>query len=1097
MGSCTQSAEEATGEEVGEKLFKVLKGDATQLLFKNTIPENERMNSMTYEYYYNGGGVSIGDVNMDGLPDVYLTGNITPNKLYKNLGGMRFEDITDVSGLKDTPSWTTGSTMVDFNEDGIMDIYVCRSGKLEESQRANQFFISVGLKDGHPVYVEKAEELGLNDAGYSTQAIFLDFDKDNDLDAFVLNHNVNVQPYYDVAGIKAKRHSWVGDRLYENVDGRFQDISERAGILGNEMGYGLGVSAGDVNNDGWPDLYIANDYSEHDYLYLNNQDGTFQEASSQAFGHVSNYSMGTDMADFNNDGLLDIVALDMVAEDNYGIKTSMSGMDPGLFNRHVENGLQHQYMFNSLQLNRGNGQFSEVAQMAGISNTDWSWAPLFLDIDGDGWQDLFVTNGLKRDFRNNDFRKYKIKRLESAEKNPSTDKKRLIRELVAMTPTRKKANYVFKNNGDLTFTKKTQEWGIDIPTYSNGLAYADLDNDGDLDLIANNVNDHPFIYRNESAGNFLKVTLAGPKGNVDGIGAKVKLKNEAGIQVREHYLTRGYQSSSSKGLVFGLGADKNTAEIQVVWPDGKTQTIRNIGEKRELKLEYRNATSSILSEPQGFFRKNNDLAPGMNIDFVHKENPFDDYKREGLLPHRMSQLGPGMAVADVNGDGLEDFYIGGAAGQSGCLYTQSKNGGFIPLSTETWWLDKAYEDVGALFFDADNDGDMDLYVVSGGNEAEMISGAYQDRLYLNRSGQFEKSNALPVMNQSGSRVRSADFDLDGDQDLFVGGRQIPGKYPYPADSYILRNDGGQFVDVTNELAPGLKKLGMVTDAVWCDYNNDGDIDLVVVGEWMPVTLFKNENGQFKREGQIQGLEHLTGWWASIVAEDFDKDGDLDFVVGNNGLNYKYKATTEETFNVYADDFDNSGSIDIVLGYYNEGTLYPLRGRQCSSQQMPFIEQKFPSYKEFARASLLDVYGKQNIAKALEYKAHTFASIYLENHGGKHFEPTPLPQMAQISCINQMLVDDLNGDGHADVVLAGNNFSTEVETPRNDAGIGLVLLGNGRGSFETLDTHTTGLYLARDVKDMAFIGLGGKKKALLVANNNDKVELFDLNFDEEE
>lgn len=1048
---------------------------------------------MTYEYYYNGGGVSIGDVTMDGLPDIYLTGNITPNKLYKNLGGMKFQDITDVSGLKDTPSWTTGTTMVDFNEDGIMDIYVCRSGKLDESQRANQFFISEGIKDGHPVYIEKAKELGLNDPGYSTQAIFLDFDRDNDLDAFVLNHNVNVQPYYDLAGIKAIRHPLVGDRLYENIDGQFKDISEKAGILGNEMGYGLGVSAGDINNDGWPDLYIANDYSEHDYLYLNNQDGTFSEVSSQSFGHVSNYSMGTDMADFNNDGLLDIMALDMVAEDNYGIKTSMSGMDPELFYTHVENGLQHQYMFNSLQMNRGRAQFSEVAQLAGISNTDWSWAPLFLDIDGDGWQDLFVTNGLKRDFRNNDFRKYKIKRLESAEKNPSIDKKKLIRELVAMTPTRKKANYVFKNNGDLTFTKKTEDWGIDIPTYSNGLAYADLDNDGDLDLIANNVDDHPFIYRNESSGNFVKVTFSGPKGNIDGIGARVKLKNGVGIQVREHYLTRGYQSSSSKGLVFGLGRKKTIDEIQVIWPDGKSQTIRNVGVKKELKLEYRNAADLALSNPEGFPKKTNDLAAKLDIDFVHRENPFDDFEREGLLPHRMSRLGPGVAVADVNSDGLEDFYIGGAAGQSGCLYTQTKNGGFIRSSTDTWMLDKACEDAGALFFDADNDGDMDLYVVSGGNEAAIYSDVYQDRLYLNAEGQFEKSTSLPAINQSGSRVRSGDFDLDGDQDLFVGGRQVPGKYPHPADSYILRNDGGQFVDVTSELAPGLRKLGMVTDAVWCDYDNDGDTDLVVVGEWMPITLFENKNGTFEKGEQVQGLGFSAGWWGSIVAEDFDKDGDMDFVLGNNGLNYKYKATKDETFNVYASDFDNSGTVDIVLGYYNEGTLYPLRGRQCSSQQMPFIEQKFPSYKEFARASLLDVYGKQNIAKALEYKVHTFASVYLENHGGKRFEVKNLPQMAQISCISQLLVDDLNGDGYADVILAGNNFGTEVETPRNDAGMGLVLLGNGQGSFDTMDAHASGLYLDKDVKDLAFIALAGKKKGLLVANNNDKVELFEFEF----
>jgi len=1046
------------------------------------------MNSMTYEYYYNGGGVSSGDINKDGLPDLFFTGNVTKNRLYLNQGEFRFLDITERSGVKDSPSWTTGSTMVDINGDGILDIYVCRSGKLPEDQRANLFFVSEGLgEDGIPAYREMASQLGLADTGYSTQALFFDYDRDNDLDMFLLNHNVYVRPFYEIDKIRQRIDKNVGDKLFRNDNGVFIDVSGESGIISNELGYGLGVCASDLNNDGWADLYVTNDYSEHDFLYINNQDGSFTEVSKTSFKHQSNFSMGTDIADVNNDGLPDIGVLDMVAEDNYGMKTSMNSMSPELFYNQVKNGFHYQYMHNTLQLNRGNLRFSEIAQFAGISNTDWSWAPLFLDIDLDGLQDLFITNGLKRDFRNNDFRNFKARKLEDVESGSKQQARKAIEDLIERTPEKKLINYVFRNSNGLIFEDKKEVWGIGIKSLSNGLTYCDLDNDGDLDLVTNNVDEQPFVYENKAAdynlGSYLKICLEGPTGNKNGLGSKVTAYSKNKSQIRELFTTRGYQSSVEPIIHFGLG-DSLPDSVVIHWPDGYKEVIYPDHMNKTIILQYGNSAAPSLLSRESIIHTQfgENIAGSVGLAFHHFENEFDDFKREVLLPHRMSRLGPALAVGDINKDGLDDIYAGGSIDQSGQLYLQSSSGEFIELTQPSFVEDKQFEDVDALFFDADNDGDLDLYVVSGGNEYPRGHDQLKDRLYLNSSMSFIRDWGFTASGESGSKVISIDFDKDNDLDLVVAGRQFPGKYPLPVSTRLLENHQGDFTDRTTELAPDLEGIGMVTDIVSVDYDNDLDEDLVLVGEWLSPVFLDNTNGRFSINDNLIGLQNMEGWWNSIVVADFDKDGDPDFVTGNNGLNYKYRATEKEPFRIYSDDFDENGSLDIVLGYYNGGNLYPLRGRECSSQQIPDIRDQFRTYHDFGLAKLQDIYGSENLESSLRYKVSNFASTYIENLGNQSFRVKKLPSMAQFSSINSILVKDVNSDTNLDLVVGGNNFHAEVETTRNDSSYGLLLLGDGKGNFQSVDSHVSGLYLDGDLRDIEHVSMAGGKTGLVGAMN---------------
>ena len=1074
-------------------LFRMMDVSITNIRFKNLIPESSSMNSLAYEYYYNGAGVAVADLDNDGLPELFFTGNRIHNKLYKNLGDFKFQDITKEAGIKDGPSWTTGVSVVDINGDGILDIYVCRSGKLDADVRANLFFISEGIENGIPKYSEQAKKLGLGDQGYSTQSLFFDYDRDGDLDMYLLNHNVEVNIKDELTSIKSRRDPLVGDKLFRNDNMKFTDVSKSAGIIGNEIGYGLGVSAGDLNNDGWPDLYIANDYSEHDYLYFNNKDGSFTESIKSSTGHISNSSMGTDIADYNNDGWLDIVVMDMITEDNYGLKTSFSGMGPDRFEKAVKSGLHYQYMVNTLQLNMGNGQFSEAANLGGATSTNWSWAPLLADFDNDGYKDLFISNGIKRDFINYDFRNFKIKRLQNAEKNKVDNVAEIVNELIMMTPQRKVSNYVFKNNGDLTFTDQSANWGISVPSFSNGAVYGDLDNDGDLDLIINNVDDFPYIFQNilpTKEHNFIKIQLVGPAQNKDGIGTRVDIWHGKQRQTQEHFLTRGYQSAVDKGLHFGLGKDSVIQKLQVTWPDGKIEVLENVVSNRQISIKHDNAESAKFQK-----RKKKVLFEKYTKAPFHKhqENEYDDFSKEGLLPYKTSQLGSGIAVSDVDNDGLEDFYVGGAKGFTGALFYQNSDGTFRKSLDQLFEADKMYEDIDAVFFDANGDNLPDLYVVSGGNEYVKDDPYLKDRLYLNSgNGKFQSTLAIPEIRSSNSCVKPCDFDKDGDYDLFVGGRLVPGKYPYPASSFLLENVDGKFENVSNEKAIGLVGLGMVTDAAWADFDSDGWQDLVILGEWMPITIFKNNQGSLSRESNTNGLDNSEGWWNSLAVADFDKDGDVDFVAGNLGLNSKFKTSRQEPFQVFASDFDNSGSLDIVFGYYNEKILYPFNSRDKSISQMPFIKGKYPRYHEFGLATLEDVFGAENLESAHHYSVHTFATSYIENLGDGKFRIVPLQNIAQLSSTKSIVVNDFNNDGNPDIVIGGNTINTEIEIPRIDGSYGLAMAGDGSGNFIGIHPSESNLYLTGEIPDMEIINLGsGVAPAILTLENNGYLSMYSV------
>ncbi len=1094
------SCDKNSGSTSSLKTFEKISNNNSGIHFSNNLTENDSINYFNYGYIYMGGGVAIGDINNDGLDDIYFTGNMVKNKLYLNAGNLKFKDISEEANIGGDDRWVTGVTMADVNADGWLDIYVSVSGIWVTTK--NLLYVNKGLnKDGIPVFEEKAEEFGISDLGNSTQSVFFDYDKDGDLDLYVLNYppfpfNSSLNDYkYKMKYVTDKE----SNTLYENNgNNHFENITEKAGL--KNFSLSLSSSVGDFNNDGWLDMYVSNDFESLDNLYINNGDGTFSDQLIAATNQVSFYGMGSDAADFNNDGLLDLVQLDMTPSDNRKSKANMQSMNIEKFDKMTNDVFHYQYMQNSLQVNnfideKGTPHFSNIARFSGVALTDWSWGVLFADFDNDGWKDIFVTNGSRREINNKDF----FKKLQKENKTKDKEQMDLL-SFVKKIPSEKVENYTYKNNKDLTFENVGEKWGLNHKGFSNGTAYSDLDNDGDLDLVINNFDEESFIYRNTTSdaksNNFLQLKLKGNSKNPLAIGSRVTAYYNGNMQYQELMLTRGFQSSVAPTINFGLGKETKIDSIQVIWPDGKQTQLADISVNDFLTLSYIDSEKGkVVTSNKKQTVLFQDITKDIALNYVHKENKFDDYYYQILLPNKMSQFGPALAVGDINNDGLDDFYIGGASGQLGSLYQQKNDNTFEAITLDASWnTDKIKEDVSALFFDANGDGFQDLYVVSGGNEFYKNSRTYQDRLYINNTkGNFIKiETALPNMYISGSKAVSADFDKDGDLDLFVGGRHTPRNYPLPTSSFILRNDSSEseiiFTDITKEVAPDLQDIGMVTDAIWTDFNGDNSLDLVVVGEWMPLTFFENENGKFINKTNVFGLEESTGWWNTIVAKDFDEDGDIDFVAGNLGLNYKYKASETASFDIYADDFDNNKSLDIVLGYYNDGEQYPVRGRQCSSQQIPAIEVKFKDYDSFAEADLDDVYSTKSLENALHYKAYTFASSYIENLGGGNFSINPLPNEAQFSSINSILSKDVNEDGHLDLIVSGNLYSSEAETPRNDASYGLYLQGNGLGGFKPMPATKSGLYVKGDVKNSAWIKLSDGMDAILFAKNNDSLQL---------
>ena len=1046
-----------------------------------------------------GGGVAVGDINNDGLQDIFFTGNMVENALYINEGDLSFRDITKEANIGGDERWVTGATMADVNADGWMDIYVSVSGKFATTK--NQLYINQGVgEEGKISFIEEAEIRGIADSGRSTQGTFFDYDKDGDLDLYVANYPATgfKTPAYSYAIYVDSKEEAKSDKLYQNKgDGTFEDVTVQSGIL--NFGLSLSATVGDFNQDGWEDIYVSNDFASPDYFYFNNGDGTFRDEVKTTTKHTAFFGMGTDVADINNDGLLDILQMDMTPEDNRRNKANMASMNIAGFWEIVNYGLGYQYMQNAVQLNNGIDQdglphFSDISRITGMSSTDWSWAGLMADFDNDGWKDVYITNGTRRDINNKDY-------FNSIEKASYKVKKEFNNlDLTLNLPSEKIKNYAYKNNGDLTFEQVTDYWGLDFAGFSNGASYADLDNDGDLEIIINNI-DHPsMIFKNHATeqkkGNYIKIRLEGSDGNRHGLGAKVTLKSNDNLQYQESTLTRGFQSSVSPELHFGVGDMTTIDEIKIEWPNGHQQTLNNIPANQSLTLKIGQAAAvdATYDSNKLFFE---DITATSGADFKHEENKFDDFKYEILIPHQYSKNGSGLAVGDINGDQLEDFYIGGAGGQKGQLYIQNPNGTFARKQNEDITNDANFEDMGSLFFDADADGDLDLYVVCGGNEYKEGTPKMQDKIYLNNGeGVFSKAeNVLPKIISSGSRVKHADYDNDGDLDLFVGCRIIPQSYPLPGKSYILKNEFKEtgtlsFTDVTEDIAPDLLKAGLVTDAVWVDFNGDKSLDLVVVGEWMPITVLINDSGKFTNKTKAYNLEETTGWWYSIAADDFDNDGDIDLVAGNLGLNYKYQASQEESFDVYASDYDKNGKLDIVLGYYMDGVQYPLRGKQCSQEQIPAIKHKYKDYNTFAEATLVDIYTDQDLKNSTHYKAYTFASSYIENIGNESVKISALPNEAQLSSVNDIISHDFNNDGNLDLALAGNLYSSEIETPRNDAGYGNVLLGDGKGKFKPLPFTQSGFYLNYDTKDLAKI----KTKdgfSILAANNNDFMSVLEF------
>lgn len=1077
---------------------------------------------LNYLYYYDGGGVAAGDVSGDGRPDLYFTANEGPNQLFLNKGGLRFEEVTDAAGVAGTADWTTGTSMADVNGDGHLDLYVCTVSAALGLEGRNQLFINNG--DG--TFTEKAEAYGLDFAGYSTQAAFFDYDRDGDLDLYLLNHSTHDERTYGRSRLRYTTHPRAGDRLFRNDGGRFTDVTEAAGIYSSKIGYGLGVTVSDLNTDGWPDLYVANDFHENDYLYYNNGDGTFREAIETATGHTSLSSMGVDAADINGDARPDVAVLDMLPEREAVRKTTTSIQAYDVYRIKRRYGYQPQYTRNVLQLNEGQERFSEIGQLAGIEATDWSWAPLFADLDGDGWQDLFVTNGIYRRPNDLDYIDYTSKRSiqASLERGITEGDMKLLQRM----PRGPAPNYAFRNNGDLTFTDRAEAWGLAEAGFSNGAAYADFDGDGDLDLVTNNVEAPASLYENRADRltnhHFLTVRLVGARKNTAGIGAKVTVWSAGRRLFREQSPVRGFQSSVEPRLHFGLGAARVADSLTVVWPDGRSQTRTRVEAGQTVALHQREAAAPDTPAPSAPAKSAPAEGDGpeapplftnvtgtLGLAYRHRENAFDDFSREPLMPHKVSTEGPALATADVNGDGLVDAYAGGAKHQPGRLLLQAPDGTFRADSTQAaFHADSLHEDVAAAFFDAEGDGDPDLYVVSAGNEFAGEAKALRDRLYLgDGTGRFTRAKgALPDhMFAQGACVTPADYDGDGDIDLFVGGRVVANNYGRTPRSYLLENNGrGRFTDVTKERAEGLARTGMVTSAAWSDTDGDGRLDLIVAGEWMPIRVYRQtEGGRLVERTAAAGLASSNGWWSALHAADLDGDGDEDLVAGNLGLNTKLEASPRQPARLWLADFDDSGSLDPILTYYrSEGTSYPMASQNALFQQIRTLKKKFPTYAAFGARRVEELFPEEKLEAADVKEAYTLATSYAENNGDGTFTLRRLPMRAQFAPVYGICASDFDGDGRPDLLLAGGFYGVKPVRGRYDASYGLLLRGLAPGEapgraggasveegvpFKAVAPAASNLWLEGEIRALRRFQTANEGEVIVAARNNSRLQVI--------
>jgi len=1035
---------------------------------------------------YTGAGVAAGDVNNDGLVDLYFSGNENSGKLYINKGNFKFEDVTEKAGLI-TNRWCTGVSMVDINQDGWLDIYINVAGSPKFGNTANLLYIN--NKNG--TYTEEAAKYGIADTRLTMNASFFDYDRDGDLDLFLITNPAGerVNNINSITEIQKHGESPGTDILYRNNGNQtFTDVSKEAGIL--TEGYSLGAAISDVNNDGWPDIYVSNDFLTSDILYINNGNGTFSDKTHECLKHTSFASMGNDVADFNNDGLPDIYTLDMLPEDNYRKKMIIPSAGYDKFQLLLQKGYEPQYTRNALQLNNGDGTFSDIAFLSHVSSTDWSWAALFADYDNDGDKDLMVTNGFYRDLGDQDYIHYQAK-LNNPMGNQSAKREEKLKAVKALANIPLQ-DYLFENNNDLTFTKRSTDWGFNEPGFSNGACYADLDNDGDLELIINQFNSKAKIFKNNAnelfKNNYLSIKLKGIRPNKDAIGSKVYVYTKGGMQMEELNPYRGYESSMEPVLHFGIGKNTAADSIKIIWADGAPQKEINIKANQVVSIAYAatpGIDDAVIKNNPSLLFKN--ISGENGLKYHHTENAFDDFKIQPLLPHMHSKNGPGIAAGDINGDGKEDFYIGAASGNNGSFFIKDRNGNFSERKLKK---DTLYEDMGVLLFDADNDNDLDLYVVSGGSENKAGTAMQQDRLYLNDGkGNFTyKPDALPDTKASGSCVVACDYDKDGDLDLFIGGRVVPGSYPSAAKSYLLKNDGGKFSDISATELPALGKIGMVTSALWTDYDNDGWIDLMLVGEFMPITFLKNNSGKLAVSSPIT-INHSQGWWNSITAADFDEDGDIDYIIGNLGLNTRHKASAKEPLCIYAKDFDKNGRLDPVMCYYVNGKNYIYPSRDEMIKQMAAMRGRFQSYKDFASVTFEESFTKEELSDALIVKSECFESSYLENKGNGKFERRALPLECQVAPIFGMLTGDFNNDGHTDVLITGNSYSTEVSTGAYDAMTGILLAGDGRGNFKSLVSNTTGFKADGDSKGMALLHTAVNANIILSANNDGDLKTY--------